>query len=158
MLELEEVSDPELGKKIRKMILELIGPEEAGTVGFIFVTNVIFLGYSVFHEELKKYFILINIKVKEMLCEEKDIEIVHVMIAHEIGHFRKDKEAGESSCIEADKEALIILSRIYKNPKEVLLNQIDFAEKNVLEHNQTTKKEKEMTAYLAKQRRNALKN
>lgn len=153
---LKRVNDSYLSEKIQEMILELIDPIEEGAINFIFVTDVPFLGYTIFNEGLGKYFILINIKVKEMICEEAAVEIVYAMLSHEIGHVLKDLESRETSCIEADGKALVLLGKIYKNPIEVLLKQINYVEKKALESN-ATKREKEMTISLAKRRRNALK-
>jgi hypothetical protein len=163
---LEIVSDPDLAIDIRKIILLLLGPKEVETISFMFMDGVVFFGYTVFHEDLKKYFILINLKVKEMLNEKEGVEIVCAMLAHEIGHIKDDQKTGIhlkesdyfllSKELGADKEALVFLGRIYRNPKKILLKQIEFAKDTVLKCGHATKKDKALTTFLAKKRQEAL--
>lgn len=165
---MKKINDPELEKYFRNLVQKLLGPEKTKVKlpNFIFINGLPFLAYTAFNEETKEYLIYINKKTKKMIGEKNGKKIVCAMLAHEIGHIISDMRETiileEGTCfslpkeLEADHEALKLLQNIYKNPKKILLMQICFAEKTVVENKNATKKGKEVITSLAEKRRNAL--
>lgn len=171
---MERVEDPELLKTILDIINKMIGLEAAAKIDIVLVTGLSGLGRAIVYRDkerhwgsCKSYFhVLVDIKVKPMLKNEEEKEIVCAMLAHEIGHTMtcKDQyfEIEEEPLyileweIESDKKALMLLGNIYDNPKEILKKQIDYVHHAVLEYENATSEDIFMTGELAEKRRNAL--
>lgn len=140
---MERVEDPELEKAILAIMNRLIEPEAAAKIDIVIVKEIPNLGLTIIDSDKERHWgtcrsyshILVNIKVKTMLENDEEKDIVHATFAHEIGHTMtcEDKyfEGKEMELynleweIASDKKALMLLKNIYENPKDILLKQIN---------------------------------
>ena len=161
------IRDPDLVKSLSEIVCQLVEPEIASQIEIVLIDNVAYLGWFSVNLKLKKALILVNTKAKEMLLNKEGRKIVYATLAHEGGHIKdclknidfysKEPEGlSIKSEIAADKEALVLLRKIYNNPKDILLKQIEFNLKEISECKYATKTDKELTSNLAEKRRRAL--
>lgn len=146
---MERIDDLELEKAILGIMNQLHKQEEVSKIDIVLVKDMVNLGLTIIDKDKERHWgtcrsfshILVNIKVKTMLENEDEKDIVYAILAHEIGHimsmedkyFEIEETAG---CIleweiESDKKALMLLGNIYDNPKDILLKQINYVRKRI---------------------------
>lgn len=168
---MERVEDPELEKAILAIMNRLIEPEAAAKIDLVIVKEMPAMGLAIIDSDKERHWgtcrsyshILINIKVKIMLENDDGKDIVYATLAHEIGHTMtcEDKyfEGEEKQLYNlewesaSDKKALLLLTNIYENPKEILLKQINHVRNTCRDHDEINIP---LTMELAEKREKAL--
>lgn len=159
-------SDPELEKEILAIFCHLLPKSEALKVTFRLCDKINPIATLWMMPE--RYLLLINIKAKELLRNRKDKKLLYATLAHEIGHIKDTQETGldfEKTIdlrvkkeLRADEIAISLLEKIYQNPKEIMLKQIDFALSATLNCDFASQEEIEFDKIVAKERKQAIKN
>lgn len=163
---MKKVDDPCLEEEIREIIYQLFNNVEkyASSITFALYEDIIPLGHLWITPQ--KHLILINIEAKEMLKSEEGRAIVCATLAHEIGHiydaknthyyFEDTLEFRVKAEVKADQIALILMKRIYDNPKEILLKQINRAFNKMLDIENVDKVKMDLAIAFREERTKAL--
>lgn len=173
--ELEKVNDYNLEKDISNMIYRLFNNNEKAASKIVFGIFNGMIPIGALQMDQVGHFIFINTKAKEMLKNEEGKEIIYAVLAHEIGHIvdiRKNnycytdslnKHHGNDplelrirSEVKADEIALVLLEKIYSNPKEILSKQICFVINNMLSYKDSTLEELNLAKIICAERSEAL--
>lgn len=168
---MERVEDPELEKAILAIMNRLIAPEAAAKIDLVIVKEMPSLGLAIIDSDKERHWgtcrsyshILMNIRVKTMLENDEEKDLVYATIAHEIGHtltcedkYFESEEIQPYNLeweIESDKKALMLLKNISETPKEILLKQITHVRDTCRDHNEINIP---LTMELAEKREKAL--
>lgn len=105
-------------------------------------------------------------EAKELFQNEEGTGIVYVTLAHEIGHIcdsKKTKFYYEDTLdwrlkaeVKADEIALELMKKMYANPEDILLKQMDRALNKQLVSRSATKGQKDLAVAIHEARKNAL--
>jgi len=160
------VGDKRLEKAIESMLKQLLPQENAIQINFRVVKDIYPLVFTTVDGGRHRFWI--NKKVKRMMQTKRGLKRAYAVFAHEIGHLLFHNAFLEKMAIarstaafsvmaekEADKHAMRLLGKLYPDPKEILLDQIDYALKISLKHAKTEEK-KELAKTFAKERRLSL--
>lgn len=159
------VSDPELEKEILAIFCQLLPVSEAMQITFGLCNEINPIATLWIMPD--KHLLHINTSTRNLLKSSDGKKLLHAAIAHEIGHIKDAQETGldfEKTTdlyiakeLRADEIAISLLEKIYQNPKEIMLKQIDFALNATLNCGFALQEEIKLAKLFANARKQAIK-